>query len=232
MQNAQPRLPKRQPSQEIVEKNRDSGFWQRNGQFKRTADIFLSLSACIAFAPLMLMIAVCVKLTSAGPLIYKQSRVGRDGLNFTMYKFRTMYVDGDAVLQALLRDCPRSAEEWRIYQKLRFDPRITRVGHFLRKTSLDELPQLFNVLFGHMSMVGQRPILPSQIADYGVEHFEHYTRSRPGITGLWQVSGRNGLSFEQRASLGTEYSRAWSNRYDFMLLLKTVPALLKSDDAF
>ena len=94
MQNAQPRLPKRQPREEIVEENRDSGFWQRNGHFKRTIDIFLSLSACIAFAPLMLIIAICVKLTSAGPLIYKQSRVGRDGKNFTMYKFRTMYVDG------------------------------------------------------------------------------------------------------------------------------------------
>lgn len=232
LQNAQPGLPGRRPGKGVAEKDPDSRFWERNGAFKRAVDILFSLSACIVFAPIMLMIAVAIKATSRGPLIYKQLRVGQNGENFTMYKFRTMYVDGDAVLEALLRACPRSSEEWRIYQKLRFDPRITRVGHLLRKSSLDELPQFFNVLFGHMSMVGQRPILPAQIAAYGTEHFVEYTRSRPGITGLWQVSGRNGLSFEQRAELGTKYSKTWSNRYDFLLLLKTLPALIKQDDAF
>jgi len=232
MQNAQPGMPDRRRGMSTINGGRDTGFWQRNGIFKRSIDIVLSLTTLIVLLPLMLLIALSVKLTSRGPLIYKQARVGRDGRTFTMYKFRTMYPDGDVVLQALLRSCPRSAEEWNIYQKLRFDPRITSIGHLLRKTSLDELPQLFNVLFGHMSMVGQRPILPKQIEAYGKEHFAEYIRSRPGITGLWQVSGRNALSFEKRAALGTQYSRQWSNRYDFVLLLKTVPALLKSDDAY
>ena len=233
MQNAQPTgLPTRQSGKETRKHHRDSGFWERNGAFKRTIDIVLSLGACLVLAPLMAVIALAVWASSKGPLIYKQKRIGRDGEIFEMLKFRTMYIDSDGLLQALLRSCPRSAKEWSVYQKLRYDPRITGVGAFLRKTSLDELPQLYNVLFGHMSMVGQRPILPAQIDAYGTEHYAEYIRARPGITGLWQVSGRNGLSFEKRAALGTEYSKNWSNRYDFKLLLKTVPALLKSDDAF
>lgn len=232
MQNAQPGRQKKIPHNNAQGPLADSGFWKRNGGFKRSVDILLSLGAVIALLPIMVLIVLGVKLTSRGPVIYKQDRVGRNGDAFPMYKFRTMYLDSDNVLDALLRTCPRSAEEWSIYQKLRFDPRVTPIGHFLRKTSLDELPQLFNVMFGHMSMVGQRPILASQIESYGKEHFAEYIRSRPGITGLWQVSGRNSLSFEKRAALGTEYSHAWSNRYDFTLLLKTVPALIKSNDAY
>ena len=232
VQNATPGLPEQFPRQDIRHPKSDASFWQRNGAFKRIVDIVLSFSAIIALFPIMLLIVLGVKLSSRGPVIYKQDRVGRNGDIFPMYKFRTMYIDSDNVLDALLRSCPRSAEEWSIYQKLRFDPRITPIGHFLRKTSLDELPQLFNVMFGHMSMVGQRPILSTQIESYGTEHFTQYIRSRPGITGLWQVSGRNGLSFEKRAALGTEYSHSWSNRYDFILLLKTVPALIKSSNAY
>jgi len=233
MQNAQPAgLHRRSRGNDARGHHQDIGFWERNGAFKRAVDIALSLGACLALSPIMIMIALAVRLSSKGPLIYKQERSGRDGEVFQMYKFRTMYIDSDNMLEALLRSCPRSAQEWRVFQKLRYDPRITPVGSFLRKTSLDELPQLFNVLFGQMSMVGQRPILPTQIEAYGAEHYAEYIRARPGITGLWQVSGRNGLSFEKRAALGTEYSRKWSNRYDLKLLLKTVPALLKSDDAF
>ncbi len=233
MQNAQPAgLPNRQRGNDLRSLEKDSGFWERNGSFKRSVDVILSLLALIMLLPIMILISIAVWGSSKGPLIYKQDRVGRNGEIFPMYKFRTMYVDSDNVLQALLQSCPRSAREWSIYQKLRFDPRITRIGSFLRKTSLDELPQLFNVLLGHMSMVGQRPILEPQIEAYGTEHFAEYIRSRPGITGLWQVSGRNGLPFDKRAALGTQYSQNWSNRYDFVLLLKTVPALLKPDDAF
>jgi lipopolysaccharide/colanic/teichoic acid biosynthesis glycosyltransferase len=233
MQNAQPAgMPRRSHRNGSRGRHQDSGFWERNGGFKRAFDIVASLSACLFLIPVLAVIAIAVRLSSKGPLIYKQQRSGRDGEVFQMYKFRTMYIDSDNVLDALLRSCPRSAQEWRTFQKLRYDPRITPVGAILRKTSLDELPQLFNVLFGHMSMVGQRPILPAQIDAYGAEHYAEYMRARPGITGLWQVSGRNGLSFEKRAALGTEYSKNWSNRYDLKLLLKTVPALLKSDDAF
>lgn len=233
MQNARPAgLPNRQHKNTTHRRRNESGLWERNGAFKRTVDITLSVGALIVLSPIMIMISIAVWGSSKGPLIYRQDRIGRDGEVFPMYKFRTMYIDSDNVLHALLRSCPRSAEEWKTYQKLRFDPRITRIGSFLRKTSLDELPQLFNVVLGHMSLVGQRPILEPQIEAYGAEHFAEYVRARPGITGLWQVSGRNGLSFEQRAVLGTEYARNWSNRNDFALLLQTIPALLKPDDAF
>ena len=204
---------------------------QLNAWPKRALDIVLGLLILLFISPLLILIAILVKVSSPGPVFYRQKRIGRAGQPFFMLKFRSMYIDSDDLLQALLKSCPYSAEEWATYQKLRFDPRVTRVGAFIRKTSLDELPQIFNVLAGDMSLVGHRPILPSQIAEYG-PHFDTYKVARPGITGLWQVSGRNQLSFEKRAEMGSRYTRNWSLWLDFKILLRTVPAVLFPKGAY
>lgn len=201
-----------------------------NGPIKRAFDVVISAIIILFLMPLFLLIAVAIK-AQGGPLLYRQARLGRGGRKFNMLKFRSMYVDADDRLSEILSACPNSKLEWMTYQKLRNDPRITPFGRFLRKSSLDELPQLFNVLLGDMSLVGQRPILPSQRDAYG-RHITGYERARPGLTGLWQVSGRNNLGFEDRAALGSEYINRWSLWYDFKLLLKTVPAVLLSRDAF
>lgn len=209
----------------------DKRFFARNGFIKRIFDIAVSSIALILLLPVFVTAAIAVKLTSRGPIFYKQTRIGRNGALFSMYKFRTMHIDGDAVLQALLRDCPLSAAEWDKYQKLRYDPRVTLAGRFLRKSSIDELPQLLNVFKGTMSIVGQRPLMANQLEIYGLGALREYARHRPGITGLWQVSGRNELSFEDRARLDMDYARNWSLGYDLELLAKTVPVILFSRGA-
>ncbi len=206
------------------------GFWGINGGAKRAADIVISLCALFFLAPLMLATFAAIKLDGGGAF-FVQSRVGRGGKLFRMYKFRTMHTDAEAVLQRLLDADPQARAEWNCFQKLRKDPRITRVGHFLRSSSIDELPQLLNVLKGDMSIVGQRPILAHQREAYGV-HITGYEKARPGITGLWQVKGRNRLSFDQRAALGTDYVRRWSFSRDLWILILTVPALLFSRGAY
>ncbi len=208
----------------------DRHFLGMNGAAKRGLDIAIAALALVFLAPLLLIVALIVKL-DGGPALFVQQRLGRNGLCFPMYKFRTMHVDADAVLEEVLASCAVSRTEWDKFQKLRNDPRITPVGRFLRKTSIDELPQFFNVLIGHMSIVGQRPILASQRDAFG-EHIIGYERARPGITGLWQVQGRNRLTFDQRAQLGTEYVNRWSLWFDIKILLMTVPAIILGSDAF
>ena len=209
----------------------DKCLFARNGFAKRALDFVLGASAFLFVLPLLVVVTLAIRCTSKGPVFYKQKRVGLEGKVFTIYKFRSMYLNGDKMLQALFSRCPQSVEEYAKFQKLRKDPRITPIGRFLRKTSIDELPQLINVLNGTMSIVGQRPILVNQIEMYGLEALKEYVRQRPGITGLWQVSGRNQLSFEDRKTLDINYAHNWSLSYDVKLIAKTVPALLTSQGA-
>lgn len=205
-------------------------FWQRrilgiNGPVKRAFDMIASACALLFLAPLLLTIALVIRLEGGGPVLFRQMRVGRDGKLFGMLKFRTMHTDAEARLNAILAADPAAAREWAQFQKLSRDPRITRAGRFLRISSLDELPQLINVLFGDMSVVGQRPILPGQADAYGV-HLSAYKAARPGLTGLWQVSGRNATTFQRRAELGTQYLTRWTLVFDIWIVLRTFPALL------
>ena len=208
----------------------DSHLLGLNGPIKRTMDIALVTPALIFLLPVFLLIAIAIKL-EGGPIFFTQKRLGRNGKRFNMIKFRTMHTDAEARLEALLKQCPNSHAEWETFQKLKRDPRVTRSGDFLRRSSLDELPQLFNILIGEMSIVGQRPILLNQRDAYGL-HIKGYERTRPGLTGLWQVAGRNALSFQDRAALGSEYVNRWSLWLDIKLIALTVPRVLFSKDAF
>lgn len=209
----------------------DRKVFARNGLVKRSLDIAISGTALIALSPLFICVAVWIRLTSQGPVLFKQQRLGQNGTLFSMYKFRTMYIQSDERLAALLERCPQSAFEWTKYQKLRNDPRVTWIGRFLRKSSIDELPQLLNVLMGTMSIIGQRPLLQKQAASYGAASLREYIRARPGITGLWQISGRSALPFDRRVELDIEYSRNWSLKTDIELLFKTIPVILFQDGA-
>lgn len=209
----------------------DSTFFGIDGLGKRFFDLLLTLPALIFLAPLLIAVAILIKLDDGGPIFFSQERIGRHGKAFRMIKFRSMRIGAESLLQKHLAEDPAARREWDKYQKLKDDPRITRIGSFLRRSSIDELPQLLNIVFGDMSVVGQRPILPVQRDAYG-GHIVHYERARPGLTGLWQVSGRNALSFEDRARLGTDYAENWSLTGDIWLILKTVPIVLKAEEAF
>lgn len=193
----------------------------------RAFDILVSLAAIVLFLPLMLLVVMLIALTSAGPAIFCQRRVGRDGAMFPCLKFRTMVIDAQAQLERLLAESEEARREWALDQKLRHDPRITAIGGFLRKTSIDELPQLFNVLAGHMSIVGPRPIVHDEINRYGAR-FSDYCTVRPGLTGLWQISGRNDVSYGMRIRLDSLYARRQSLALNVAICFKTVPAMLSS----
>ncbi|MEZ5451883.1 MAG: exopolysaccharide biosynthesis polyprenyl glycosylphosphotransferase [Thiothrix sp.] len=193
--------------------------------FKHISDFVLALVLTITLAPFLFGLYVWVWWATDGKPIFKQERIGQDGSIFKIYKFRTMRVDADEELEKILASDPDAREEWERDRKLRNDPRITRIGSFLRRTSLDELPQLVNVLRGQMSLVGPRPIIKQEIADYG-EYIDYYTQVRPGITGLWQVSGRNELSYAERVQLDVWYVRNWSVEVDLIILTKTIVAVL------
>jgi len=168
-----------------------------------------------------------IKRHDGGPAIFAQDRIGHGGRVFRCYKLRSMVVDSQARLEALLESDPAARAEWEATQKLKNDPRITRLGQFLRKSSLDELPQLWNIFMGEMSIVGPRPIVQNEIAKYGAD-FIYYTDVRPGLTGLWQVSGRSETTYEERVALDVEYVREWSFFRDIKVILLTIPAILAS----
>jgi Undecaprenyl-phosphate galactose phosphotransferase WbaP len=170
-------------------------------------------------------------MSSRGPVLYGHDRFGKDGHRFRAWKFRTMFENSNGVLEQYLEAHPELREEWGQDHKLRFDPRVTKIGRFLRKTSLDELPQLWNVLRGEMSLVGPRPIVTAEIVKYG-PYYELYTMVHPGITGLWQVSGRNDTTYDERVQLDAYYVRNWSPWLDIYLLLKTVRIVLFSKGAY
>ncbi|XBQ16848.1 MAG: exopolysaccharide biosynthesis polyprenyl glycosylphosphotransferase [Oceanicaulis sp.] len=195
------------------------------GAAKRVLDLLTAGLALAVLSPLMGVIALLIR-RDGGPALFSQTRVGRAGSTFACLKFRTMSVDAEDRLAALLDADPARKAEWETYQKLSDDPRITPVGRFLRKTSLDELPQLINVLRGEMSLVGPRPMLPEQRGAYGVS-LEAYARLRPGLTGLWQVNGRHETSFAERARLDDWYARNWSLWRDGVIVLRTVREVLR-----
>jgi undecaprenyl-phosphate galactose phosphotransferase len=197
---------------------------------KRSFDLAGSILLLALLSPAILLIAAAIKLEDGGPLLYRHQRVGRDG-KFDCYKFRTMRVDAPAQLSELLTRDPDARAEWESDFKLRNDPRITRVGRFLRRNSLDELPQLLNVIKGEMSLVGPRPIVADEMSRYGDELLS-YKRVRPGITGLWQISGRNDVSYRRRIALDVWYIRNWSLWYDVVILLKTLVVVFRGRGAY
>ena len=196
--------------------------------FKRLMDILLAVFAIVAGSPVFLITAFLVKVTSPGPIIFSQIRVGRYGRHFKFYKFRSMYIDAEARKAELLKH--NESGDGVIF-KMKKDPRITPVGRFIRKFSIDELPQLFNVLLGDMSLVGPRPPLPSEVRTYTLEERKRLNIT-PGITCLWQVSGRSELPFRQQMALDKEYISSRSAWKDFLILLKTIPAILTGRGAY
>ena len=194
---------------------------------KRFIDVSVTALAVTLLAPVYLAVALAVKLSSPGPVFYRHTRVGRDGRVFSFLKFRSMYVDADK----RRADLEEMNEADGPIFKMKNDPRVTPVGHFIRRMSLDELPQLFHVLSGHMSLVGPRPHLPEEVAEYGPLDFRRLT-VQPGITCIWQVSGRSDLDFDTWVALDLEYIDTWSMWLDFKLLAKTVPAVLTGRGAY
>jgi len=197
---------------------------------KRSFDISLSGLALIALSPLFVVAALFIKL-DGGPAMFSQPRVGRGGKLFPCYKLRTMQVGAEQVLQTYLSQNPDVAAEWEKYQKLKDDPRVTYSGKFLRKISFDEVPQLINVLKGDMSLVGPRPFMSGQEVYYG-DDLVSYQSVRPGITGPWQVSGRNSLTFSERVTLEAWYTRNWTLWLDIVIILKTFPAVFKRETVY
>lgn len=198
---------------------------------KRSLDIVLGALAFTIVLPLFLLIAIAVKVTSRGPIFYGQARLGKAGEGFNALKFRTMIQGADTVLADYLADHPEYLLEWKRDHKLKNDPRITKVGKWLRRLSLDELPQLLNVVAGHMSLVGPRPIVKAEIEKYG-RGFELYSRVCPGLTGLWQVSGRNNTSYEERVAYDEYYVRNWSIWLDTYIMVCTIKVVLTAEGAY
>ncbi|SDT58243.1 sugar transferase [Bradyrhizobium canariense] len=198
---------------------------------KRAIDIFLALSGIILLAPLLIICFLAVVVTSPGPALFRHRRVGFNGKHFDCLKFRTMVTDAPERLQQLLDSDPLAAAEWATNCKLRYDPRITPIGPLLRKSSLDELPQLFNVLRGDMSIVGPRPVTEEELVRYS-NAVNAYKACRPGITGLWQVSGRSTTTYSKRVACDTFYAHNWSITLDAKILIVTIPSLLLTDSAY
>ncbi len=196
---------------------------------KRLLDFFASLFGLILLAPLFLLVAIAIKTTSKGPVFYWQKRVGWDCKEFDFPKFRSMRTDSDAVRQQLLATNQHGADG--VTFKMKNDPRVTAIGRFIRKYSIDELPQLWCVLTGEMSLVGPRPPLPSEVARYSKEQ-KMRLMAIPGLTGIWQVSGRSEVPFEEQFAMDMNYIMNYSLRLDIRILLKTIPAVLKSKGAY
>lgn len=201
------------------------------GAIKRAFDIAGAAAGVLVLSPLFLLIALLVKASDGGSVLYGHRRVGRGGSVFHCLKFRTMVSDGDAVLAAHFRDNPDAKSEWEATRKLKDDPRVTRVGTVLRKLSLDELPQIINILLGDMSIVGPRPVVRDELEYYG-KAAVFYLKSRPGLTGLWQVSGRNDVSYDSRVAFDRHYVENWSLVQDIRIILKTVPAVCLSRGSY
>ncbi len=204
--------------------------WHRGERRKRALDFVGAVLLIVLCAPVFLIVAFAVAC-DGGPVLFRHQRIGRGGVPFHCLKFRSMVLDSERVLREFLAGNPEARQEWGQDFKLRDDPRITTVGRFLRKTSLDELPQLFNVVRGDMSLVGPRPIVAAEIARYGHD-IAHYYRCRPGITGLWQVSGRNDMGYTQRVLLDVEYAGRCSLRRDIAILARTARVVLLGVGAY
>ncbi len=195
---------------------------------KRVFDLCGSLFLLLLLSPLFVLVALGIKLTSPGPIFFVQLRVGKYGRYFRFYKFRSMYVDAEARKQALLAQ-NQSADG--VIFKMKNDPRVTPIGRFIRKFSIDELPQLLNVVFNDMSLVGPRPPLPSEVRLYNGEDRKRLN-VKPGLTGLWQVSGRSDIPFKAQVNLDKEYIHSWSLKSDLIILLRTIPAIFTGRGAY
>jgi exopolysaccharide production protein ExoY len=198
---------------------------------KRVVDIVLALSGIFLLAPLFVICFLATAFTSPGPALFRHRRVGFDGKHFDCLKFRTMVTDAPDRLRRFLESSPEAAAEWATNRKLRHDPRVTAIGSILRKSSLDELPQLFNVLRGEMSIVGPRPVTDEELDRYS-SSVGAYLACRPGITGLWQVSGRSTTTYSKRVACDTFYARNWSMYLDAKIVIVTLPSVLLSDCAY
>ena len=198
---------------------------------KRITDIFLVISGGLITSPIILLISIMIKLDSKGPVFYGHTRLGIGGNKFKAWKFRTMAPNANQVLDDYLADNPELKQEWETTFKLQDDPRVTRTGRILRKLSLDELPQLWNVFLGEMSLVGPRPIVDDEIGYYG-DRFDLYSFVLPGITGLWQVSGRSDTSYDGRVSLDEYYVRNWSIWMDIYIMARTISVVLMRKGAY
>jgi len=199
------------------------GSYRRYG--KRLFDIGFALTALVLFLPLYVVVALLIYVSSPGPILYVQTRVGRGGRLFRCMKFRTMVVGADKMLAELLESCPQCRAEFNKAYKLKQDPRITSIGKWLRLTSLDEFPQFWNVLMGDMSVVGPRPLVPEELPKYG-EAIHEVLSVRPGITGLWQVSGRNDIPYPRRVQMDARYARHFTFGWDLRIALKTIGVVL------
>ncbi|MBB6097608.1 Undecaprenyl-phosphate galactose phosphotransferase WbaP [Deinobacterium chartae] len=203
----------------------------RSRLIKRTLDIVLVIIGGVLISPLLLLIVLAIRLDSPGPAVYRARRIGRDGREFFCLKFRSMHRDADAKLRSLLESRPDLRAEFEATHKLKDDPRVTRVGAFLRKTSLDELPQLWNVLVGEMSLVGPRPIVQAEVPKYG-NVYRIYKQVRPGMTGYWQANGRSDTSYQERVEMDAFYVTNWTPWLDLILLLQTVRVVLLGKGAY
>ena len=207
-------------------------FWDATVWFayalKRMMDIFISLLSIILLSPLMIGVSIAIKMESKGPVIFKQTRVGKNGRHFLFYKFRSMRQDAEVKKQEILNQ--NESKDGVIF-KMKEDPRITRIGKFIRRYSIDELPQLFNVLEGSMSLVGPRPPLPDEVKEYTLEDRKRL-HIKPGITCIWQVSGRSDIPFKQQVGLDEEYIKNRGFIRDIVILLKTIPAVLTGRGAY
>lgn len=198
---------------------------------KRVMDVALVLLLSPVLLPLVAAIAIVIKMSSPGPVFFSHRRIRNHGDFFSMWKFRTMCVNSAEVLEEYLRMHPEARAEWRKTHKLKSDPRVTRVGEFLRKTSLDELPQFWNVFAGSMSLVGPRPIVAAEVEKYG-EFFADYCLVKPGLTGLWQVSGRSTTTYPERVQIDRRYAQEWSLSGDVVILLRTFRSVVNQDGAY
>ena len=199
--------------------------WASNHIFKRVLDIIIGTSGLILLFPLFVMLIAAVFVSQGQPIIYRHQRLGLNGKRFHCLKFRSMVRDADEFLEAYLASNPDAASEWSQRRKLSEDPRITHFGVFLRKSSLDELPQLLNVICGDMSIVGPRPITADELQRYG-DYADDYLSMRPGLTGPWQISGRSDCSYSERIRLDSDYAHSWTLMSDFKIVVKTFSAVL------
>ena len=199
---------------------------------KRIIDIVGGLVGTIVLIPLTVIIYIARKVLHEddGPIFYEQLRIGKDGKVFRMYKYRSMVVGADEILKEYLAENEEARKEYKEYKKLKNDPRVTKVGNFIRKTSLDEFPQFINVLKGEMSLVGPRPYLPREKEDMG-EYYKYIIQSRPGITGYWQITGRSDVTFEERLKMDYDYNQNKGLKTDLKLLVKTVLNVVKREGA-
>lgn len=198
--------------------------------FKRAFDIVASGTAIVLLSPVFIATTIAIKAHDKGPAVFVQQRIGKDGKLFNLYKFRTMVEDADKVLFEMIQNNEDVAKEYEKYKKLKDDPRVTAVGKFIRKTSIDELPQLVNVFKGEMSLIGPRPYLPRE-RDYMGDAYDTIISSKPGLTGLWQVSGRASTTFEERLKYDKEYVESKGAFYDMGILFKTIGSVAKGDGA-